>query len=102
MESVPPGDDPAAGGDSFRWNPFDLTKVWPHRDFPLMEVGVVELNLNRNPENYFAEVEQAAFNPSSLVPGIGSSPDKVLQVALDELRRHAPVPPGRELPASFR
>ncbi|MEK6797631.1 MAG: catalase [Planctomycetota bacterium] len=66
--------------DSFRWNPFDLTKVWPHRDFPLMEVGVVELN--RNPENYFAEVEQAAFNPSSLVPGIGSSPDKMLQARL--------------------
>ena len=58
-------------------NPFDLTKVWPHKDYPLMEVGVFELN--RNPENYFAEVEQSAFNPASVVPGIGFSPDKMLQ-----------------------
>ncbi len=64
----------------FRWNPFDLTKVWPHAEFPLIEVGVLELN--RNPENYFAEVEQAAFEPSSLVPGIGPSPDKMLQARL--------------------
>jgi catalase len=60
-----------------RWHPFDLTKVWPHRDYPLLEVG--ELELNRLPENYFAEVEQAAFSPSNVVPGIGFSPDKVLQ-----------------------
>jgi len=66
--------------EQFPWNPFDLTKVWPHGDFPLIEVGTVELN--RNPENYFAEVEQAAFNPSSLVPGIGPSPDKMLQARL--------------------
>jgi catalase len=59
------------------YNPFDLTKVWPHGDFPLIEVGILELN--RNPENYFAEVEQAAFSPASIVPGIGFSPDKVLQ-----------------------
>ena len=59
------------------FNPFDLTKVWPHTDFPLMDVGVLELN--RNPENYFAEVEQAAFNPANIVPGIGFSPDKMLQ-----------------------
>ena len=59
------------------WNPFDLTKVWPHADFPLIEVG--QLELNKNPENYFAEVEQAAFRPSAMVPGIGPSPDKVLQ-----------------------
>lgn len=58
-------------------NPFDLTKVWPHADFPLIEVG--EFTLNRNPENYFAEVEQAAFNPAQIVPGIGFSPDKMLQ-----------------------
>lgn len=64
----------------FRWNPFDLTKVWPHKDYPLIEVGVMELN--RNPENYFAEVEQAAFKPSALVPGIGPSPDKMLQARL--------------------
>ncbi len=59
------------------FNPFDLTKVWPHSDFPLMDVGVLELN--RNPENYFADVEQAAFNPANIVPGIGLSPDKMLQ-----------------------
>jgi catalase len=59
------------------YNPFDLTKVWFHKDYPLLEVGVFELN--RNPENYFAEVEQAAFNPASIVPGIGFSPDKMLQ-----------------------
>lgn len=59
------------------YNPFDLTKVWYHKDFPLMEVGVLELN--KNPENYFAEVEQAAFNPANIVPGIGFSPDKMLQ-----------------------
>lgn len=58
-------------------NPFDLTKIWSHKEFPLIEVGVLELN--RNPENYFAEVEQAAFNPASVVPGIGFSPDKMLQ-----------------------
>jgi len=59
------------------YNPFDLTKVWYKKDFPLIEVGVMELN--RNPENYFADVEQAAFNPANIVPGIGFSPDKMLQ-----------------------
>ena len=59
------------------YHPFDLTKVWPHKDYPLLEVGVMELN--RNPRNYFAEVEQAAFNPANVVPGIGFSPDKMLQ-----------------------
>ncbi len=59
------------------YNPFDLTKVWYHKDYPLIEVGVLELN--RNPENYFAEVEQSAFNPASVVPGISFSPDKMLQ-----------------------
>ncbi len=58
-------------------NPFDLTKVWPHKDCPMIDVGVLELN--RNSENYFAEVEQSAFNPASIVPGIGFSPDKMLQ-----------------------
>ncbi len=58
-------------------NPFDLTKIWPHADFPLIEVG--QLELNRNVENYFAETEQACFAPSNLVPGIGASPDKMLQ-----------------------
>jgi catalase len=59
------------------YNPFDLTKVWFHKDYPMMEVGVLELN--RNPANYFAEVEQSAFNPANVVPGIGFSPDKMLQ-----------------------
>ena len=62
---------------SYRFNPFDLTKVWPHGDFPLHDIGILELN--RNPENYFAEVEQAAFNPINVVEGIGFSPDKMLQ-----------------------
>ena len=61
-------------------NPFDLTKIWPHKDFPLIEVGVMELN--RNPVNYFAAVEQAAFSPANIVPGIGFSPDKMLQARL--------------------
>ena len=61
----------------FPFNPFDLTKVWPHKEYPLMDVGVLELN--KNPENYFAEVEQSAFNPANIVPGIGFSPDKMLQ-----------------------
>ena len=59
------------------YNPFDLTKVWPHGDYPVIDIGVMELN--RNPENYFAEIEQAAFAPSNKVPGIGFSPDKMLQ-----------------------
>lgn len=63
--------------DNYKINPFDLTKVWSHKDFPLQDVGVMELN--RNPENYFAEVEQAAFNPMNIVEGIGFSPDKMLQ-----------------------
>lgn len=69
-----------AQADEHQWNPFDLTKVWPHADFPLIEVGQMELN--KNPENYHAEVEQAAFKPSNFVPGIGPSPDKVLQARL--------------------
>ncbi|MBE7186622.1 MAG: catalase, partial [Methylobacterium mesophilicum] len=59
------------------WSAFDLTKVWPHGMYPLIKVGVMELN--RNPENYFSEIEQSAFNPSNVVPGIGFSPDKMLQ-----------------------
>jgi catalase len=62
---------------SYRFHPFDLSKVWSHKDYPLIDVGFFELN--RNPENYFAEVEQSAFNPTNLVPGIGVSPDKMLQ-----------------------
>jgi len=59
------------------YNPFDLTKVWYKKEYPLIDVGVLELN--RNPDNYFQDVEQAAFNPAAVVPGIGFSPDKMLQ-----------------------
>lgn len=62
------------------YNPFDLTKVWPHGDYPLIEIGVMELN--RNPENYFQEIELAAFSPSNIVPGISFSPDKMLQARI--------------------
>jgi catalase len=68
---------PEADADNYQVNPFDLTKVWPHADYPLIDVGILELN--RNPQNYHAEVEQAAFSPANVVPGIGHSPDKVLQ-----------------------
>lgn len=69
-----------ADAKNYRINPFDLTKIWPHKDYPLIEIGTMELN--RNVENYFAETEQAAFSPGNLVPGIGASPDKVLQARL--------------------
>ena len=66
--------------EKWHYNPFDLTKVWPHKDFPLRQVG--KLIFNRNPKNYFAEVEQLAFSPAHMVPGIEPSPDKMLQVTL--------------------
>jgi catalase len=62
---------------NYKENPFDLSKVWSQKTFPLLPVGVIELN--RNPENYFADVEQSAFNPANIVPGLGLSPDKMLQ-----------------------
>jgi catalase len=68
---------PEADAAKVPYHPFDLTKVWPKGDYPLIEVG--EWELNRNPDNYFADVEQAAFNPANVVPGIGFSPDKMLQ-----------------------
>lgn len=68
---------PETDAEKTSYNPFDLTKVWPHSEYPLIDVGVLELN--RNPDNYFAEVEQVAFSPANVVPGIGHSPDKVLQ-----------------------
>jgi catalase len=64
----------------YRFNPFDLTKVWPYRDYPLIPVG--KLVLDRVPDNYFADVEQAAFDPANFVPGIGPSPDRMLQARL--------------------
>ncbi|MBC7693258.1 MAG: catalase [Methylotenera sp.] len=68
---------PEADAANYRINPFDVTKVWSHKDYPLIEVG--EFVLNRNPENYFADVEQSAFAPSAVVPGLGFSPDRMLQ-----------------------
>jgi catalase len=67
---------PLEDAASYRFNPFDLTKVWPHADYPPITLG--RFVLDRNPENYFAEIEQAAFNPSNMVPGTGLSPDKML------------------------
>ena len=69
---IMPFDDAA----DYRFNPFDLTKVWPHADYPPIQVG--RMVLDRNPANFFAEVEQAGFSPANLVPGIGLSPDKML------------------------
>lgn len=80
---------PEAEALTYKVNPFDLTKVWSHKDYPLIEVG--EMELNRNPDNYFAEMEQAAFNPANNVPGIGFSPDKMLQgrlFAYGDAHRH--------------
>jgi catalase len=68
---------PLEDANTYRFDPFDLTKTWSHKDYPLIEVG--RMVLNRNPENYFAEVEQATFSPGTLVPGIDVSPDKMLQ-----------------------
>jgi catalase len=67
---------PYEDAKAYRINPFDLTKTWPHADYPLIEVGT--MTLNRNPENFFAQIEQAAFSPGNTVPGIGLSPDKML------------------------
>ncbi|WAA12246.1 catalase [Fervidibacillus halotolerans] len=68
---------PYEDAKTYKWNPFDVTKIWSHKDYPLIEVG--KMVLNRNPINYFAEVEQAAFSPGTLVPGVEPSPDKMLQ-----------------------
>ena len=71
---------PFAEAADYRFNPFDLTKVWPKGDYPLIEVG--KMTLNRNPENFFAEVEQSTFKPANLVPGTGLSPDKMLMARI--------------------
>lgn len=74
---------------TFKYNPFDLTKVWSHKQFPLIEVG--ELVLDRNPDNYFAEVEQLAFCPANMIPGVEPSPDRMLQGRLfsySDTQRH--------------
>jgi catalase len=80
---------PELDAEKTTYNPFDLTKVWPHAEYPMIDVGVLELN--RNAENYFNEIEQAAFSPSNVVPGIGFSPDKMLQArvfAYADAHRH--------------
>lgn len=87
--------------ETYRFDPFDITKVWPHGDFPLIPVG--RMVLNRNPENYFAEVEQAAFSPGNLVPGIAPSPDKMLQGRLfsyHDTHRHRLGPNYHLLPVN--
>ncbi len=71
---------PEVDAEDYKVNPFDLTKVWSHKDYPLLDIGVMELN--RNVGNYFAETEQSAFSPSNLIPGIGVSPDKMLQARI--------------------
>src|SRR5271168_4693803 len=71
---------PFDAAKTYRFNPFDLTKVWPHGDYPLIEVG--RMTLDRNPTDYHTEIEQAAFEPNNLTPGIGPSPDKMLLARL--------------------
>ena len=83
----------------YRFNPFDVTKVWPHKDYPLQQIG--KLTLNRNPENYFAEVEQAAFSPSHIVPGIDITADRMLQGRLfsyPDTHRHRLGPNYTQIP----
>lgn len=87
--------------ETFPFNPFDLTKVWPHKDYPLIPVG--KLVLNRNPANYFAEVEQMAFDPSNMPPGIEPSPDKMLQgrlFAYPDTHRHRLGPNYLQIPVN--
>ena len=71
---------PEEDADKHWYNPFDLTKVWPHAYYPPIDVSILELN--RNPENYFFEIQQVAFSPSNIVPGIGLSPEKMLQARI--------------------
>jgi catalase len=78
-----------AQAEMWKFNPFDLTKVWPHADFPLIQVG--KMVLNKNPDNYFAQIEQLSFAPSTLIPGVEPSPDKMLQgrlFAYQDTARH--------------
>ncbi len=86
---------------NFRWNPFDLTKIWPHGDFPLIDVG--QLELNKIPENYFRDVEQAAFAPAHVVDGIGYSFDKMLQgrlLSYPDAHRHRLGPNYEQIPVN--
>jgi catalase len=91
---VPPWD-----AADHRFNPFDLTKVWPHGDYPLIEVGT--MTLDQNPEDFFVHIEQAAFEPSSMVPGIGPSPDRMLLGRLfsyPDTHRHRIGPDYQKVP----
>jgi catalase len=92
---------PYEDAKSYRINPFDLTKIWPHKDYPLIRVGT--MTLNRNVENFFAQIEQAAFEPSALVPGIGFSPDKMLlgrAFAYSDTHRYRIGPNYQQLPVN--
>ncbi len=86
---------PEIDAEKTSYNPFDLTKVWPHKDYPVIPVGYVELN--RNPDNYFAQIEQAAFSPSNVVPGIGVSAGQDVAGAGIFLRGCAPAQAGNAL-----
>jgi catalase len=92
---------PVEDASKYKWDPFDLTKIWSHKDYPLIEVG--RMVLNKNPENYFAEIEQAAFEPSNVVPGIWFSPDKMLQgriFAYADAHRYRIGPNYHQLPVN--
>lgn len=92
---------PEADAVRYRWNIFDVTKVWPHGDYPLIRVG--KLVLDRNPDNFFAEIEQAAFSPSHLVPGIEASVDRMLQgrlFAYPDTHRHRLGPNVAQIPVN--
>ena len=92
---------PPAEAENYRFNIFDVTKVWPHGDYPLKPLG--RLVLNRNPSNYFTDVEQAAFSPGNLVPGIAPSPDKMLQgriFAYHDAHRYRLGPNYEQLPVN--
>lgn len=92
---------PLADADTYRYDPFDVTRVWRHKDYPLVPIG--RLVLDRNPENFFAEIEQAAFSPSTFVPGIEPSPDKLLQGRLfsyPDTQRHRLGPNYAHIPVN--
>jgi len=96
VQIMPPGD-----AEKHLFDPFDITRVWPHADYPPIEVG--RMVLNRNPDNYFDETEQAAFSPANFVPGIGPSPDKMLQGRLfsyHDTHRHRLGPNYEQLPVN--
>ena len=92
---------PFAAAASYRFNPFDVTKVWPHRDYPLIPVG--RMVLNRNPENFFAEIMQVGFDVANMVPGIGPSPDKMVlgrMFAYGDSNRYRTGPNYEQLPVN--